>query len=349
MADGIARLVADGDGPGRHLLALPAGPGPDEVGALAASRFPAARWDQPDAQLVHAGGAALRVLRLGRRSRLIGPHPLGPGDAATLGLPGQPATVWQLDCPPERGGPPGPGGDRDGLKRAFPEAMPVREEERSLHWLVATARRLGGSVRTAGAGTVLMPDPAALVDLVLYTDRWLEPDQLLATTRQVVRRARISGAGDRYLGNDEPVDPRLSAHLARHGVRDPRERARLGAEASAYDAYMMSHPHTETGYGIEADLGVDGILLVEVAGQDEVPLAVASAPWARHGVVAYRIHWEPEDFTELERERPSLAHRVARGRAAPQVRGVAGALHAVVGGALLDEAEFPVDPATLVP
>ena len=125
--------------------------------------------------------------------------------------------------------------------------------------------------------------------------------------RFVVRRARPSGAGDRYLGNDEPVDPRLSAHLGRHGVRDERERARLAAEATAYDAYMMSHPQTETGYGVEADLDVDGILVVEVAGQDEMPLVLASAPWARQGVVAYRIHWEPADFVELELERPSLA------------------------------------------
>ncbi|HEY0119663.1 MAG TPA: hypothetical protein VGC04_12885 [Cellulomonas sp.] len=348
MAAGPARLAADETVRGRHLLALPTGPGPDDVGSLAASRFPAARWEEPEAGLVRAaGGAPLRVLRLGRLSRLIGPYGLGPEVSAALGLHGQPATVWQLECPVERGDLPAVGGDRDGLKRAFPGGMPVREEERAIQWLVAVARRLGGSVRIGGAGTLLTPDPAAAVDLVVYTDRWLEPDQLLATARQVVRRARPSGAGDRYLGNDEPVDPRLSAHLGRHGVRDDRERARLAAEATAYDAYMMSHPQTETGYGVEANLDVDGILVVEVAGQDEVPLVLASAPWARQGVVAYRIHWEPADFTELESERPSMAHRVARGRAAPQVRGVARVLHGVVGGAILDEAEFPVDPTTL--
>jgi hypothetical protein len=346
MADGLARLPVDDEARGRHLLVLPAGPGPDDVGTLAASRFPAARWEDPEPRIARAG-ATLRVLRLGRLSRLVGPYALGPGDAATLGLPGRPATAWQLDCPVERGDPPGPGGDRDGLKRAFPGAMPVREEERAVQWLVAAARRLAGSVRIGGTGTVLTPDPGALVDLVLYTDRWLEPGELLGAARQVVRRARLSGEGNRYLGNDEPVDPRLSAHLGRHGVRDERERSRLAAEAAAYDAHMMSHPQTQTGYGIEADLDVDGILVVEVAGQDEVPLVLSSLDWARRGVVAYRIHWEPADFTELEAERPSLAHRVARGRAAPHVRGVARVLHGVVGGAILDEAEFPVSPSTL--
>jgi hypothetical protein len=289
----------------------------------------------------------VRALRLGRLSRLVGPYVLGSGEPATLGLPGQPATAWLLDCPVERGDPPWPGGDRDGLKRAFPDGMPVREEERALQWLVAVARRLGGSMRIAGTGTVLTPDPGALVDLVVYTDRWLEPDQLLATARRVVRRARPSGAGDRYLGSAEPIDPRLSAHLRRHGVRDDVERARLAAEADAYDAYMMSHPQPLSGYGIEADLDVDGIVVVEVGGQDEVPLVLTSLDWVRQGVVAYRVHWEPPDFAELEVERPSLSHRVARGRTAPQVRGVARVLHAVVGGAVLDEAEFPVDPTTL--
>jgi hypothetical protein len=338
----MAPLATDGDVLGRHLLALPAGPGPDEVGMLAVSRFAAARWEESESGLEGA-----RALRLGRLSRLVGPFPVTPGDAMSLGLPGATGAAWLLDCPAERGAPPGPGGDRDGLKRAFGGAMPVREEERAVQWLVAVARRLGGAVRIGGTGTVLTPDPGAQVDLVLYTDRWLEPSQLLATARQVVRRAKPSGAGNRYVGRDEPIDPRLAAHLGRHGVRDEQERRRLAAEAAAYDAYMMSHPQPDVRYGIEADLDVDGILVVEVTGQDEVRLVRPSLPWTRGGLVAYRVHWEPAELVELELERPSLAHRVARGRAAPQVRSVARALHAVVGGAILDESEFPVDPSTL--
>jgi hypothetical protein len=225
--------------------------------------------------------------------------------------------------------------------------LPVREEERAVRWLVAVARRLGGSVRIGGTGTVLTPDPAAQVDLVVYTDGWIEPGELLAVARKVVRRARPSGAGDRFLGYDEPVDPRLEEHLSRHGVQDERERARLAAEAAAYDAHMMSHPQPVTGFGIEADLDMDGIVTVEASGRDEVPLVLASLPWTRGGVVAYRVHWEPTDFTELELERPSLAHRVARGRATPQVRALARAVQAAVGGAILDESDFPVDPSTL--
>ncbi len=348
MADGAGRSLVDDDVLARHLLVLPDGPGAEDVGMLAVCRFTAARWEEPDAAFTRAAsGASVRALRLGRLSRLVGPYPLSVADVPQLGLPGRPATAWQLDCPVERGDPPGPGGDRDGLQRAFPDAMPVREEERAVQWLLAVARRLAGSVRIGGTGTVLTPDPAARIDLVVYTDGWLEPSELLATARRVVRRARPSGAGDRYLGDGGPGDPRLESHLDRHGVRDERERSRLAAEAAAYDAYMMSHPQAPTGYGIEADLDVDGILVVEVSSRDEVPLVLASLPWTADGVVAYRVHWEPPDFTELEQERTSLAHRVARGRATSQVRGVARALQAVVGGAILDESDFPVDPASL--
>ena len=347
MADG-PRLTADAAALSRHLLVLPEGPDAAEVGTLAVCRFAAARWEDVDAAFARAaGGAPVRALRLGRLWRLVGPFLLTAADKAQLRVPGQPASAWQLDCPVERGDAPGPGGDRDGLKRAFPDALPVREEERAVQWLVAVARRLAGSVRIGGTGTVLTPDPAAQIDLTVHTDGWIEPAELLAVARQVVPRVRASGAGDRYLGHDEPLDPRLEAHLERHGVQDERERSRLAAEAAAYDAYMMSHPQEATGYGIEADLGVDGILTVEVAGLDEVPLVLASLPWTRDGVVAYRVHWEPTDFVELELERPSLAHRVARGRAAPQARGVARALQAVVGGVILDASDFPVDPSTL--
>ena len=341
-----ARLPVE-EARGRHLLAYPAGPSPDDVGSLAASRFPAARWEEPDAAVVKAaGGVAPRVLRLGRLSRLVGPYPLEAEVSSALGLPHGLAAAWQLDCPAERGAPPWPGGDRDGLKRVFPDGMPVRDEERAVTWMVAAARRLSGALRIGGTGAVLTPDPGALVNLTLYTDRWLEPDEAVTTVRQVVRRARLSGADSRYLGSSDAPDPRLQAHLGQYGVRDERERARLMAEAAAFDQHMMSHPQPLSGYGVEADLDVDGIIAVEIAGQDEVPQVLAALPWTRDGVVAYRVVWEPDDHTELELERASFAHRVARGRAAPLVRGVARRLQMVVGGAVLDDAEFPVDLAT---
>ena len=95
------------------------------------------------------------------------------------------------------------------------------------------------------------------------------------------------------------------------------------------------------------DLGVDGMLVVEVSERQEVPPLLRNLPWAANGVVAYRVHWEPADVTELEAERPSLEHRVARGRTSPRVQAIARGLHEAVGGEVADEADFLVDPADL--
>ena len=351
----------------RHLLALPDGVGTDEVEVLAQSRFAAARWEEPTdsgatrtglvpvvtaafgMRAVSAGTRPAFALRLGRMSRLVGPYSVTPEVAMALGLPSTTRTAWSLDCPAERGEPPWPGGDRDGLKRSFPQGMPVRDEERALVWLVAVARRLQGAVRVAGSAAVLTPDPEQAIDLTVLTDRWLEPNEALAVVRRVVPRAVLSGTGERqpWAGPPDPDDPVIRAALGPYGVQDDAERARLAAEAAAYDEWMMAHPPAAEAFGVEVDLGVDGIVVVEVSERQEVPPLLRALPWAAGGVVAYRVHWEPADVTELEAERPSLAHRVARGRTAPRVQAIAKALHGVVGGEVADEAEFLVDPADL--
>jgi hypothetical protein len=59
------------------------------------------------------------------------------------------------------------------------------------------------------------------------------------------------------------------------------------------------------------------------------------------------VRWEPPDVEDLEREHATDAHRVSRDRARTLVRATAAALHAVVGGAVLDDVELPVDPEGL--
>lgn len=351
----------------RHLLALPEGVGTDEVEVLAQSRFVAARWEEPTDSgatrtgLMPAVTAAFGMravtpaaqptfaLRLGRMSRLLGPYSVTSEDAMALRLPATTRTVWALDCPAERGEPPWPGGDRDGLKRAFPKGVPVRDEERALLWLVATARRLQGAVRVAGSGVVLTPDVDQAIDLTVLTDRWLEPAEALAVVRRVLPRARLSGEGVRqpWSGPPDPDDPAIRAALGPYGVHDPAERARLAAEADAYDRWMLANPPAAEAFGVEADLGLDGMVVVEVSERQEVPPLLRNLPWAANGVVAYRVHWEPADVTELEAERPSLEHRVARGRTSQRVQAIARGLHEAVGGEVADEADFLVDPADL--
>jgi hypothetical protein len=375
---GLTRLQADDPGlRDRHLLALPPGVAADEVEVLAISRFAKARWEEQEENALQPRGimgpmtAALgiravsaatipaRTLRLARLSTLNGPFRMETQDAVSLGLPTTCTVAYVLVCPRERGERPYPGGDRDGLKRAFPDGMPVREEERVLQWLVAAARRLGGSVRIGERGTVLTPDVDSAIDLTVLSDAWLEPAEALAVVQSVQARARLSeptarwagpqpgvgrGAGERPGWVSESGGRGLSAALEQHGVEDEAERRRLMAEASAFDELMIAVPPVAEGYGVLVDLGHDGTLSVEAGVETALPPVMRDLPWAQDGVVAYRVHWEPPFIEELEAERPSFEHRVARSRAAPLVQAVARAVHQAVGGEIADEADFLVDP-----
>ncbi len=375
---GLTRLPADDPGlRDRHLLALPADVAADEVEVLAISRFANARWEEQQDTLqprgiigpmtaalgIRAVGstpAVVRTLRLARLSTLNGPYRMETQDAVSLGLPSTSAIAYVLVCPRERGEKPYPGGDRDGLKRAFPEGMPIREEERVLQWLVAAARRLGGSVRTGEHGVVLTPDVDSAIDLTVLSDAWLEPEQALTVVQSVLPRARLSEAAGTWtgpqpgVGRDAPDGPGwvaeaggrgLSAALARHGVDDEKQRQHLMDEASAYDELMMAVPPAPEAYGVLADLGHDGTLSVEAGVETTLPPLMRDLPWTQDGVVAYRVHWEPTFVEELETEKPSFEHRVARARSAPLVQAVARAVHAAIGGEIADEADFLVDPA----
>src|SRR5690606_24779397 len=155
-----------------HLLAVPGGVTPADVAVLVASRFQASRWEQD---------AEPAVLRLSRFTTMTGPLAVAGSTAERLGLPAATAHAYLVQVPPERGEPPWPGSaDPDGLSRAFPDALPVREEARVLELLVGICRRVHGALRVAGTGLVLRPDPEALVDLLVCTDVWLEPEAALA-------------------------------------------------------------------------------------------------------------------------------------------------------------------------
>ncbi|KQY22106.1 hypothetical protein ASD16_15825 [Cellulomonas sp. Root485] len=374
----LTRLPADDPGlRDRHILALPPDVAEDEVEVLAVSRFANARWEErPQDTLqprgiigpmtaalgIRAVGSATiptRTLRLARLSTLNGPFRMETGDAVSLGLPTTATLAYVLVCPRERGEKPYPGGDRDGLKRAFPHGMPIREEERVLQWMVAAARRLGGSVRTGENGIVLTPDVDSAIDLTVLSDSWLEPAEALAVVQSVLPRARLSEATSTWtgpaagVGRDAGGRPGwvaeaggrgLSAALERYGVDDEAERQRLMDEASAYDELMLAVPPVPEAYGVLVDLGHDGTLSVEAGVETALPPLMRDLPWTRDGVVAYRVHWEPPFIEELEAERPSFEHRVARSRAAPLVQAVARVVHAAIGGEIADEADFLVDP-----
>lgn len=359
----------------QHLLVLPEDVGDDEVEVLAVSRFPQARWEEGEIpqprgimgpmtaalgiRTVNANMTPARTLRIARLSTLTGPYAVEADDAVSLGLPSWSTYAYVVVAPRERGAKPYPGGDRDGLKRSFPEGMPVREEERVLQWVIAAARRLGGALRIGDNGIVLVPDIDGAIDLTVYSDRWLEPDETLAAVQQVHPRARLSEAAGTWdgplpgAGRDSQPRPGWVAEvggsglrdaLERYGVQDAAERQHLMDESSAYDELMMAAPPPAEAFGVLVDLEHDGILSVEAAAESELPPMLRGLPWTTRGIVAYRVHWEPRFIEELEAERPSFEHRVARSRAAPQVQALARAIHAAVGGEIADEADFLVDP-----
>ena len=352
----------------RHLLALPADVEVDEVEVLALSRFTATRWeivprDLPGADLPLgrvAGPGEPGVLRLSRHSTLTGPY-AATGDGFDPGLPGGTAMVFDVVCPRERWDEPAPqdGGDKDGIARSFPRGLPNREEERVVLWLIAVARRLGGSVRVdvgglwdaatsfadaPGSGVVLTPDAGAAVDLTVYSDVWLDPQACHRVVQSVHPRAVLATEGRPYEGPPPGIGER---ELYPGEPLDPEVRRALHAAADDFDIAALQAPHVLDGYGITTDLGLDGFLTVEVAGEDHVPPLLKDLPWVQGGCVAYRVIWDPPDLEEAHREFPSHAHQAARRRAADLVARVAHALWTAAGGEIADESDFLVDPEDL--
>lgn len=338
-----------------HLLVLPADVGPEEVEVLATSRFPHAAWEERPVPPRQGAFGTRRVpppgsLRLSRHSVLTGPFALDDDAIGRLGLPRAAGLAYVLQAPVERGEAPWPGaGDRDGLARAFPDGLPVRDEERVVGWLVAAARRLGGAVRVApttptGQATLLVPDPGAAVDLTVWTDIWLEPDAALTVMRQAVPRARLDLPTAHWSGppRGTGITPAPGAHDL-----DTGERLALHAAADEADIAALTANPVRSTYGALADLGDDGLVALTVTGETELPTVIAQVPWAVGGAVAYRVSWEPVDLAEREAEDPGPAHRVARGRVAPLVVAVTRAVHAAVGGEITDMMGFVVDPADL--
>lgn len=329
------------DGAAHHLLVMPDDVLPDEVEVLAGSRFAAVRREPelPPALRVRKGPPPA-VLRLSRHTLLVGPYRLAREHQAELALPPAATQAYVVHTPVERGAPSQGGGDRDGLARAFPDGLPVREEERVVTWLVAVARRLAGAVRIAGARpAVLVPDPAAAVDLTVWSDIWLEPDAGLAVMRQAVPRAWLE-QGRAWEG-----PPAGTGRIPARGAADldPEVRAALHQLAERRDLQVLAEPEVRTVYTVLADLDHDGMLALTVEGA-QVPTVLAGLPWTAEGAIAYRVTWEPVDLVELGLERPSVEHRVARGRAAPLVGAITRAVHRAVGGEVTDMMDFIVDP-----
>ena len=83
---------------------------------------------------------------------------------------------------------------------------------------------------------------------------------------------------------------------------------------------------------------------VEVSGVEQLPLVLRGLEWAVDGAIAYQVRWTPDDLVDWQREVPSSDHRAARARAVDVVTALARAVHGAVGGEVVDQDEFLVEP-----
>lgn len=330
----------------RHLLVLGGADDGGEIARddlldlaeLAACRFPSATLTTEPGPV---GDVTPGVLTLSRHTTVVGPY--GPG--AGLRAPST-AHVVDVLVPRERGERALAGsGDPDGLSRVFDAGLPVHEEARVVAWLVDVARRLHGTLvlATDSGPATLTPDPDAHVDLTVHSDVWLDPEAALATLRALDARVVYAPDGTDWDGPPETLriqGPAIS-------VLDDAARAALHDEADAFDIHTLTTPEQRTGYALHLDLGDDGLVAVEIGGEEHPPHSVSRHAWASAGTIAYRVRWFPLDDDELLEENPAPGHRVARTRAAERMGRLARALHAAVGGLVTDAADLPVHPEDL--
>ncbi len=153
-----------------HLLVLPAAAQPEDLEALAVSVWNEAGWLSPG------------VLRLQESATLEGPWSLDAEGARELGLKvSEDDHVWLVRCRVVRG--PAPSAEMmeiNELARAFPEGMPSGLEDRVIDFLRRVSRRLDGYVRIAGSGHAIEPSPESAVNLKVYSNTWLPPEEIQA-------------------------------------------------------------------------------------------------------------------------------------------------------------------------
>lgn len=165
-----------------HLLALPADAAGAEVEALAVSVWDEAGWNHPG------------QLHLTRGVTLEGPWSVAGDTREALGLSSKISTVWRLRCPAIRGAKPPPEIIQiDEWAQAFPDGVAVGVEYTALQALRKFARRLGGELRIAGEGKIILPDPDSAVNLQVYTNRYLPSHQLKDTLDRFFWEVSLSG------------------------------------------------------------------------------------------------------------------------------------------------------------
>jgi hypothetical protein len=331
----------------RHhvLLVSPHAAPPELVATLVRARV-------DDSELDLTGEA-----RVGRRSRIVGPYELDQAAVADLGTPPELTYAYLLPAPKER--------DAHGFEafvdplqmalwmRAFPGGPPYREEGDLLGLGLDLARRVGGSLRIAGTGVVMTPDPHRNVELTVWSPYWVEPAELLELVAPVLPGAHLDegrpheepAPTDEVPWEVDPLDP----------VADDLENAltsdllqRLEHVAYATDVWAQREMEPADGYAIVGEGGLVLGVQVETGVPHWVVQQLADLPEApTDRLVTYDIRWWPEDVGQLHLESPTPAHRIARTLVGATIRDVARVVSEAVYGVVVDAAGFHVPPDRL--
>lgn len=312
----------------RHLLAVADDVAPEEVEALALSRYPESVRTESD------------VLTLATGVHLSGPFLLDGGAHRDLDLPAWTAGLYLLTAPLQRGGPvPAELAATGGLLAAFADGEVTGTEREALELLLAMGRRLGAVVRTS-TGHLIEPEEWAGVDLTVHAPVWLYPDALVHVLTPVL-------PGVQALTDTQPAEGPVPPVTGRpQGVPelDDGERAWLHAEADAYDAHALAEPEVLEAYGTLWHYPSGGVITVSVEAAEVIPPVLTGLDWTGEGVLAYELRWHPADDQQWHRDPVPAALRAECADARERIEAAARAVLEAAGGQATDDDGFLVQP-----
>lgn len=277
--------------------------------------------------------------------------------------------------------------DRDGLVRAFPGGMPFAEERELLSLIVAIARRLGGTVVTdahvrihphadQAPGLTIISRCWAHPDLLEQTVReilpeaeldipWVldpVPDPAPEPERQPEREPGVQAGAGRSARRTSSMNLIIDEVDATTGVirleetadeiptvtiEDTPEDAQPAEKAAAAAATDEVVEEPLSAYRILAPSYPDADFEIVASGHDELPPALRRAAWAQSGYATYTVRYLPMAEEELEIDTPDPALARRRDEVYAACAAVAARLYTLLGGAVLDEMGFLVDPEEL--
>lgn len=312
-----------------HLFCVGASVEDDELEALAVSAWDEAHWVAPGR--LHLRGGV----------ELSGPWSLPVNVRGELGLGADLTSAWVLECEPMRGARvPEELRGSDRWAEAFPEGLPFGTEYQVLLVLERMARRLAGALRIAGSGRIIQPDPDSAVSLAVYTPRWLGPAQLaealssafpeVIDSRELIGQdappqTRREAAAERELRS---VAPELSDELREVLARD-RERAE--AAEQVVDGYALLTP-----------IANQSMMMIEAHQVERAPHVLRWEQWAQGAVIEYRLRWLPKGQVQIPEAIVTRSERLERMRSIRDIESAATIIHAITGGAVVDEDDFLV-------